>query len=292
MSHLQRLILVIGLFAISACSQSPVVVSETSAPPSTKTVTPHKIETETAPIDLTPLPTFSFANTALPTLTPLPTFALPVTPVFQPTLVRTPPLTPLRLPATPVFQPIPVRTPQVLSGLTFDQINPIFYGKSLLGATFGDNWFSAREVYPLLGKPQVYDFYDQTFQLFQATAVVLEPPLGGAYQCGWLGVQFVDEGIGDISPVLGVKPGQSVIFRPVQKIANDSDLYEQYLQEWLLLQGFQSPELGIKNILLVDLEGDGVDEVILAATNIENSMGGLHMAGAGKYSVVLMRKVI
>ena len=271
MSHLQRLILVIGLFAISACSQSPVVVSETSAPPSTKTVTPHKIETETAPIDLTPLPTFSFANTALPTLTPLPTFALPVTPVFQPTLVR---------------------TPQVLSGLTFDQINPIFYGKSLLGATFGDNWFSAREVYPLLGKPQVYDFYDQTFQLFQATAVVLEPPLGGAYQCGWLGVQFVDEGIGDISPVLGVKPGQSVIFRPVQKIANDSDLYEQYLQEWLLLQGFQSPELGIKNILLVDLEGDGVDEVILAATNIENSMGGLHMAGAGKYSVVLMRKVI
>jgi hypothetical protein len=50
--------------------------------------------------------------------------------------------------------------------------------------------------------------------------------------------------------------------------------------------------LGIKNILLVDLEGDAVDEVILVATNISDSMGDLHMAGAGKYSVVLMRKVI
>jgi hypothetical protein len=50
--------------------------------------------------------------------------------------------------------------------------------------------------------------------------------------------------------------------------------------------------LGIKNILLVDLEGDSVDEVILVATNISDSMGDLHMAGAGKYSVVLMRKVI
>lgn len=102
----------------------------------------------------------------------------------------------------------------------------------------------------------------------------------------------MDEGIGDGSPVLGVKPGQSVIFRPVENIAQDSGLYEQYLQEWLVLQGVPSPELGVMKVLRVDLEGDAADEVILVATNIEDSMGGLHMAGAGKYSVVLMRKVI
>ena len=275
MSRFQRLILVIVLFAFSACSQNSVVVSETSALPPSKIVTPHMAGTETTEAALTPLPTFSFSNTPLPTSS-LPTLSFSNTP----------------LPATPIFQPTLGRTPQVPSELTFDQINPIFYGNSLLGATFGGNWFYPREVYSLLSNPQVYDFYDQNFQPFQATAVVPEPPPGGAHQCDWLGVKFLDQGINDISPVLGVKPGQSVIFRPVQNIAHDSGPYEQYLQEWLLLQGIQSPELVIKNILRVDLEGDGVDEVILVATNISDSMGDLHVAGAGKYSVVLMRKVI
>jgi hypothetical protein len=176
--------------------------------------------------------------------------------------------------------------------LTFDQINPIFYGKAFLGATSGGNWLYPDEVYALLGSPQVYDFYDQNFQPFRATAVVPEPRRWGAHQCGFWNIEFVDQGIGDVTPVLGVKPGQSVIFRPVENIVPENELYEQYLQEWLLLQDIQSPELGIKKILKVDLEGDAVDEVILVATNIEDSMGGLHMAGAGKYSVVLMRKVI
>jgi uncharacterized membrane-anchored protein YitT (DUF2179 family) len=154
MSRFQRLILVIILFAFSACSQNSVIESA-------ETATPYTAGTETAqafptsiPLSATPinLPTLSFSNT------PLPTFILPATPVTQPTLDR---------------------TPQVPSELTFDQINPIFYGKSLLGATFGGNWFYPREVYSLLGNAQVYDFYDQTFQPFQATAVVPEPPPGG-----------------------------------------------------------------------------------------------------------------
>ena len=277
MSRFQRLILVIVLFAFSACSQNSVIESETSVPAPAETATPYTAGTQTAqafpssiPLSATPisLPTLSFN---LPANTALPTVALPGTPVLQPTLGR---------------------MPQVASELTFDQINPIFYGKSLLGATFGGNWLYPREVYSLLGNAQVYDFYDQSFQPFRATAVVSEPRLGGAGQCDLLDVKFVDQGIADVSPVLGVKPGQSVIFRPVENIAQDSGLYEQYLQEWLLLQDIQSPVLGIKNILRVDLEGDSVDEVILVATNISDSMGDLHMAGAGKYSVVLMRKVI
>ncbi|HET9906580.1 MAG TPA: hypothetical protein VFQ23_08060, partial [Anaerolineales bacterium] len=254
----QKSFILVLICILSACAQNPVIESAQSA-------TPHIAKTQAIEATLTPLPTFSFSNTPLPTFTPFP------------------------LPATLVVQPTLDSTPQVPSEWTFDKINPIFYGKSLLGATFGGNWLYPREVYSLLGAPQVYDFYDQNFQPFQATVVVSEPPPGGAHQCDWLGIKFVDEGIGDISPVLGVKPGQSVIFRPVQDIAQDSGPYEQYLQEWLLLQGIQSPELVIENILRVDLEGDGVDEVILVATNIEDSMGGLHVAGAGKYSVVLMR---
>ncbi len=276
MLRLQKSITIVLLITLSACSQNSVIESETSTPAPAETATPYTAGTETAqafpssiPLSATQdprsLPTFSFLNT------PLPTFTLPVTPVVQPTLER---------------------PPQVPSELTFDQINPIFYGKAFLGATFGGNWLYPREVYSLLGNAQVYDFYDQNFQPFQATAVVPEPPPGGAYQCGWLGVKFVDQGIGDVSPVLGVKPGQSVIFRPVENIAQDSGLYEQYLREWLLLQDVQSPVLAIKKILQVDLEGDSVNEVIIVATNISNSMGDLHVVGPGKYSVVLMRKVI
>ena len=256
MSHVQRLVLVIALFASSACSQKPVEPFGTTVP---------------APAASTPNVSGSQAVTSTPKF--LPTFVLPIL-------------------ASPTPLPPPGREPQVPSELTFDQINPIFYGNSLLGATFGGNWLYPREVYSLLGSPQVYEFYDQNFQPFQATVVVSEPPPGGAGRCDLLGIKFVDQGPGDAAPVLGVKPGQSVVFRPVEVMVPDSELYEGYLQEWLVLQGVQSPELGIKNILRVDLEGDGVDEVILTATNISDSMGDLHLAGAGKYSVVLMRKVI
>ncbi|MCK6540847.1 MAG: hypothetical protein L6Q26_12410 [Anaerolineales bacterium] len=255
MFRLRRLTLFIVLLA-SACSQKPSVdsISEPSSPAPAISITLTPLST------FTPHPTFSLANTALP--------------------------------ATPVSQPTLGKTPQVPFGLTFDQINPIFYGKIFLGATSGDIWLYPREVYPLLGNAQVYDFYDQNFQPFPTTVVVPEPRTEGAHQCDFLDFKFVDPGIGDVSPVLGVKPGQSVTFRPVQTIAQDSGLYEQYLQEWLVLQGVSSPELGVVKVLRVDLEGDAVDEVILVATNIEDSMGGLHEAGAGKYSVVLMRKVI
>jgi hypothetical protein len=61
------------------------------------------------------------------------------------------------------------------------------------------------------------------------------------------------------------------------------------LSDWLQSQGNPPAEIHITRILQADLEGDGVDEILISASNFQDPSG--HMAETGDYSIVLMRKV-
>lgn len=263
-----RLSILVCVLLLGACGvpAATTAVSATPGIPAIETFTPFAAGTETALAFASSTPVES-DSIALPTL---------------------PPPTPLDLPTV-------VKTPSVASELTFDLIAPILYGDYhqfiLLGATYGGNWLYPVEVYPLLGDPHVYDFYDPAYQPFQTTALVPPPNLApGPGHCDYFDVQFVEQVTGGEPPHLGVKPGQPVLFRPIDVLEGDNDIYQQYLEEWLTLHGLQSPNVNITKTLWVDIEGDAVDEVIIVASNFKEPSG--HMAEAGDYSVVLMRKVI
>lgn len=67
----------------------------------------------------------------------------------------------------------------------------------------------------------------------------------------------------------------------------DSPAYIEIVHEYLLTSGYEEPDPQIVQLYQTDLEGDGVDEVIIVADNID---GDFFKEAA--YSLILVRKVI
>jgi hypothetical protein len=95
---------------------------------------------------------------------------------------------------------------------------------------------------------------------------------------------------GEVMPfAVGLNTGWPAYPRQVEWLSNQSATYLQALNEYLLSSGVDSPESRIEQILRADLDGDGSDEVLLAASRFEEPTG--HSVLAGDYSLVLMRKL-
>lgn len=72
-------------------------------------------------------------------------------------------------------------------------------------------------------------------------------------------------------------------FRATRQLA-----YRDRVAQWLRARGIADPSPNITQLLRVDLEGDNVDEVLIAANRLR---GAGTSAQAGDYAVVLMRKI-
>lgn len=73
------------------------------------------------------------------------------------------------------------------------------------------------------------------------------------------------------------------------RIQRNSKVYEPIIAEFLRKKGIRRPDVRIKQIIRIDLEGDGTEEVLIAADNLHDPPRS--RAEAGHYSLVLMRQV-
>jgi len=83
--------------------------------------------------------------------------------------------------------------------------------------------------------------------------------------------------------------------RPVKLTSTEQPVYKEATAEILRSQGIANPRVNLTQVLRVDLDGDGVEEVLVSASNYEKpgSGGGLRPdARAGDYSLVFLRKVV
>ncbi|MBV6392456.1 MAG: hypothetical protein KPEEDBHJ_01678 [Anaerolineales bacterium] len=179
------------------------------------------------------------------------------------------------------------------SPYTEDMISPIFYGSYpnflLLGATSFGRWIQPEEIYGLLYNDGIYDFYFLGEYRGTGSARIEEPVyFGPPGYCNYISPKLT--GMGGSPPTLGLKHGQPIALRPVEDIPVDTALYLDAAREWLLLQDVPNPTVNITRIVRTDLEGDGIDEVLLSASFFLEETG--HNVVAGDYSVVLMRKAI
>jgi hypothetical protein len=90
-------------------------------------------------------------------------------------------------------------------------------------------------------------------------------------------------------PGLAVMRGWKVSVPAALDISTDDPVYSQMVSEWLQQQGISPAKLNITRILRVDLEGDGIDEVLVNATYYASTA--MPVTQAGDYSVLLLRKV-
>lgn len=199
-----------------------------------------------------------------PSSTPTPAIDFPSPVLVTPTSAESPP--------TSLAQPVSAIIARMAPG-------PFF----LLGGTGNGEWLSPEMVLPHVA--------DETYQIYG-----LGGPDGSANGEGPALDQICQLYRVDTDLVLpddlsvGVAGNWEVTPRLVEGFLTDTPVYVDALTDWLVGKGFPDPVVEISQILRVDLEGDGTDEVLINASHFSEPSG--HDVRSGDYSLVLMRKIV
>ena len=119
--------------------------------------------------------------------------------------------------------------------------------------------------------------------------------VGLAPELGCLGTTpFIDLGVtADSWPYdfpIGVSGTWDLFPQAVEVLATENQTYKDITRALIAEFGIDDPDPQLLQVLRVDLEGDGVYEVLVIAERLQ--AGGLAGAQAGDYSIVYLRKVI
>jgi hypothetical protein len=158
----------------------------------------------------------------------------------------------------------------------------------LFGATANGKWIKAEEAAKALPGETMYQVYGLTEALGEAK-----------------GNKATQEGAPceeTLAVSLSPKPEKGVIAlaapwnalrRKPRVMDTTQQVYVDAVRDFLKTKGIEQPKVKIENILDVDLDGDGEDEVLISATNYFSKDDRVPMRSpAGSYSMVLLRRVV
>jgi hypothetical protein len=93
--------------------------------------------------------------------------------------------------------------------------------------------------------------------------------------------------------VIAIAAPWNALPRKVQTIDRTQKVYVDAVRDFLRTKGIEQPKVKIDNIVRVDLDGDGEEEVLISATNYFSKEHIVPMRSpAGSYSMVLLRRVV
>ena len=177
----------------------------------------------------------------------------------------------------------------ICASATASDLHPIVEVQSgyLFGAASDGKWLKAEESARSVKADTTYQIYSLTAKLGEAT--------GSA-------PKSVDEPCPDTMEVtLSEKPEDGVFAlaapwnalpRKPRMADTTQQVYVDAVRDFLKTKGIEQPKVKIDNILRVDLDGDGEDEVLISATNYFKKDDRVPMRSpAGSYSMVLLRRV-
>jgi len=158
----------------------------------------------------------------------------------------------------------------------------------LFGATADGKWIKANEAAKAIGDETTYRVYGLTQEIGEAT--------GGKPKA------VEDVCTETLSVSLSPKPEKGVIalaapWNALPRKPRISDttqqVYVDAVRDFLKTKEIEQPKVKIENILRVDLDGNGEDEVLISATNYFSKDARVPMRSpAGSYSMVLLRRVV
>jgi FG-GAP repeat len=159
----------------------------------------------------------------------------------------------------------------------------------LFGATADGKWLKADETAKALSGGTTYQVYGLT------------EPLGESK--GGKPKRSQEDVCSDVLTVsLSPKPENGVIAlaapwnalpRKPRMADRTQQVYVDAVRDFLKTKGIEQPKVKIDNILRVDLDGNGEDEVLISATNYLSKDESVPMRSpAGSYSVVLLRRQV
>jgi FG-GAP repeat len=156
----------------------------------------------------------------------------------------------------------------------------------LFGAISDGKWVKADETAKLIGDETTYRVYGLKQALDEAKGG--KPKAVEDVCTDMLSVSLSpkpEKGVIAIAAPWNALPRKPQVTDPTQKT------YADAVREFLRTKGIDQPKVKIDNIVRVDLEGDGEDEVLISATNYFSKRVPMR-SRAGSYSMVLLRRVI
>jgi hypothetical protein len=159
----------------------------------------------------------------------------------------------------------------------------------LFGAISDGKWIKADETANLLSDETAYRVYGLTHAFGEAKGG--KPKRAEGLPCeDTLAISLSptpEKGVIAIAAPWNALPRTPQVIDPTQKI------YVDAVRDFLKTKGLDQPNVKIDNILRVDLDGDGEQEVLISATNYLSKDGHVPMRSpAGSYSMVLLRRVV
>jgi hypothetical protein len=159
----------------------------------------------------------------------------------------------------------------------------------LFGAISDGKWIKADETAKLIGDETAYRVYGLTQALGDAKGGKPKPPEGEPCE-ETLVVSLSpkpENGVLAIAAPWNALPREPKVIDPTQKT------YVDAVRDFLKTKGIEQPKVKIDNILRVDLDGDGEEEVLISATNYFGKPDRVPMRSpAASYSMVLLRRVV
>ena len=158
----------------------------------------------------------------------------------------------------------------------------------LFGAISDGKWIKADETAKLIGDETTYRVYGLTQALGDAKGDKPKPADAPCEET--LAVSLspeTEKGVIAIAAPWNALPRKPQVTDPTQKS------YVDALRQFLRTKGIDQPKVKIDNILRVDLDGDGEEEVLISATNYFSKDESVPMRSpAASYSMVLLRRVV
>src|SRR6476646_3540832 len=159
----------------------------------------------------------------------------------------------------------------------------------LFGAISDSKWIKADETAKLIGDETTYQVYGLTQALGEAKAGKPTRPEGLPCE-ETLAVSLSpkpENGVIAIAAQWNALPRKPKVIDTTQKV------YVDAVRDFLKTKGIEQPKVKIDNILRVDLNGDGEEEVLISAANYFGKADRAPMRSpAGSYSMVLLRRVV
>lgn len=176
----------------------------------------------------------------------------------------------------------------------------ITHNNYLIGGTQNGKWLTEAEVLTNIKKPTKFFGFD-SFKSEKPSDIygTISEQMGcGAYFFYFGEIAEVPQEVSfdaSLKPILAI--GANAKWNPLprmpKKIALTDKTYQKIALDFLKTKGMKINSVKLENIVSIDLEGDGTDEIFIEATNYKNKNGEIHStARAGEYSFVLMKKII
>ena len=158
----------------------------------------------------------------------------------------------------------------------------------LFGAISDGKWIKADETAKLIGDETTYRVYGLTQALGEAKAGKPKPEEVPCEETLAVSLSPQSEkGVIAIAAPWNALPRKPQVIDPTQKT------YVDAVREFLKTKGIEQPKVKIDNIVRVDLDGDGEEEVLISATNYFRKDESVPMRSpAASYSMVLLRRVV